>query len=39
MVWSEEESQEGYIENHNSYLGYNGMGHHDNEGISGITKG
>ena len=39
--WSgqEEESQEGYIENHNSYLGYNGMGHHDNEGISGITKG
>ena len=40
--WSgqeEEESQEGYIENQNSYLGYNGMGHHDNEGISGITKG
>ena len=39
--WSgqEEVSQEGYIENHNSYLGYNGMGHHDNEGISGITKG
>ena len=35
----EEESQEGYIENHNSYLGYNGMGHHENEGISGITKG
>ena len=35
----EEESQEGYIENQNSYLGYNGMGHHDNEGISGITKG
>ena len=40
--WSgqeEEESQEGYLENQNSYLGYNGMGHHDNEGISGITKG
>ena len=40
--WSgreEEESQEGYFENQNSYLGYNGMGHHDNEGISGITKG
>ena len=35
----EEESQEGYIENQNSYLGYNGMGHHNNEGISGITKG
>ena len=40
--WSgqeEEESQEGYTENQNSFLGYNGMGHHDNEGISGITKG
>ena len=40
--WSgreEEESQEGYPENQSSYLGYNGMGHHDNEGISGITKG
>ena len=39
--WSgqeEEESQEGYLENQNSYLGYNGMGHRDNEGISGITK-
>ena len=39
--WSsqeEEVSQEGYIENHNSYLGYNGKGHHDNEGINGITK-
>ena len=34
-----EESQEGYIENQNSYLGYNGMGHHNNEGISGIMKG
>ena len=40
--WSgreEEESQEGYLENQSSYLGYNGMGHHDNEVISGITKG
>ena len=40
--WSgqeEEESQEGYLENQSSYFGYNGMGHHDNEGISGITKG
>ena len=40
--WSgqeEEESHEGYLENQSSYLGYNGMGHHDNEGISGITKG
>ena len=40
--WSgqeEEESQESYLENQRSYLGYNGMGHHDNEGISGITKG
>ena len=27
------------LENQSSYLGYNGMGHHDNEGISGITKG
>ena len=35
----EEESQKGYFENQSSYLGYNGMGHHDNEGISGITKG
>ena len=40
--WSgqeEEESQEGYLENQSSYQGYNGMGHHDNERISGITKG
>ena len=40
--WSgqeEEESQEVYVENQSSYLGYNGMGHQDNEGISGITKG
>ena len=34
----EEESQEGYLENQSSYLGYNGMGHHDNEGISGMEK-
>ena len=38
-IQEEEESQEGYLENQSSYLGYNGIGHHDNEGISGITKG
>ena len=40
--WSgqeEEESQENHSENRSSYLGYNGMGHYDNEGLSGITKG
>ena len=40
--WSsqkEEESQESYRENQSSYLGYNGMGHHDNGGVSAISKG
>ena len=35
----EEFRQENHSENRSSYLGYNGMGHYDNEGLSEITKG
>ena len=35
----EEFRQENHSEHRSSYLGYNGMGHYDNEGLSGITKG
>ena len=40
--WSsqeEEESQGSHRENQSSYLGYNGVRHHNNGGVSGITKG
>ena len=39
LVKMKKNPKKAIIENQNSYLGYNGMGHHNNEGISGIMKG